>query len=129
MEARETVKYEVVVGVPDDIFYESTNRVLMTTHWQRYADEYFEKTGVYVSAIANDGKALYKVEWGCPVCGEPVITFNCTANPEFIKDMDLYDAGVLYIAKNLKKNFKQNTVTITKLPAGIYYLTNDNMEE
>lgn len=132
VELKRSVKYEVVIGVPRDEEAASmmSTGIKMYTAWQRYADEFFEKTGVYVSTIAHDGAALYKTEWGCPVCGEVIITFNSTANPEFIKDLDMYEKGVLYITKKLKKEFKQHTITITKLPAEVFYLTDaDNEEE
>lgn len=83
----------------------------------------------YVSAIVNEGAALYNKEWGCPEYGEFVLTFNCTMNPKFINDSDIYCEGVLYITKKLKEKYSQNTVTITKIDsngAAIIYLTNDD---
>lgn len=137
MEARKTVKYEVVIGVPDDTefpifspeFSVITGTMMkcqldeMKSAWQNYAEEFYEEHDVYVSSIAITGKALYHDYWGCPKHGERVLTFNCTANPEYIKDMDLYEEGILYITKKLKKQFEQNTITITKLPAEVFYLT------
>lgn len=128
--ARSTVKYEVLVGVPDgmpitnDIFFKDDIRAA----WQKYAKEFYDKTNVYVSAITMFGRAIYRTEWGCPHCGESVISFHCTANPEFIKDLNLYKEGVLYISKKLKKEFGQHTITITQLPAGIFYLTDESEE-
>lgn len=126
-----TMKYEVVFGIPDDEFKNGglqSNEIKYIDKWQEFAKEYFEQTGIYVSAIANFGKAIYHKEWGCPLHGERTVTFNCTANPTFIKDMEAYKNGVLYIAGKLKKEFKQNTVTITKMTAGIHYLTNDEVD-
>ena len=58
------------------------------------------------------------------------MSFHCTANPEFIKDFNKYEEGVLYITKRLKRDFEQHTVTMTKLPSSVCYLTDeDNLEE
>ena len=97
--------------------------------WKKYAKEFFDNNDIYVSAIAIPGKALYHNDWGCPIGGERVISFNCTANPEFIKDYNKYEEGVLYITKKLKKEFQQHTITITKIPSSVFYLTDENMEE
>lgn len=131
-EFKQSVKYEVVIGLtadpdPEEISCFSTEN--MQYHWQYYAEEFFAKTNVFVSAIATFGYAIYHHEWGCPFKGEQCLTFHCTANPEFIKDLDVYEKGVIYIAKKLKKRFRQHTITITKLPADICYLTDKDNEE
>ena len=126
-----TVKYEVVFGDAGDTYANGgivSNSKLYRSKWMEYAGEYFDETGTYISAIANEGYALYNEEWGCPLLGEETITFNCTANPEFIKDMELYEAGVLYITNKLKEFFKQSTVTITKLESTVKYITNSEEE-
>ena len=140
-----TVKYEVVVGVPDDTEYPIfcpgpefsviTGTMMkcqldeMRSAWKKYAKEFYEANDIYVSAIAIPGRALYHEDWGCPENGERVLSFHCTANPEFIKDLHMYEEGIQYIAKKLKKEFKQHTITITRLYADIVYLTDDNNEE
>lgn len=138
----ESVKYEIVIGVPDNIeipeLREFNGITLvrrwkevdfleeMKLRWQSYAALFYNETGVYVSAIANAGHALYHQEWGCPNYGERVITFNCSANPAFIKNMDLYEEGVMYITKMLKADYQQHTITITKIPASVCYLTDED---
>ena len=127
-----TLKYEVVIGLTVDPDPDELNTFIidnMQYHWQKYAEEFFNKTNVFVSAIAIFGHAIYHHEWGCPPSGEQCLTFHCTANPEFIKDLEMYEEGVLYIAKKMKKYFRQHTITITKLPATINYLTDDDNEE
>ena len=123
-------KYEVVFGIPDDEFKNSRyekNEEKYIDKWQEFAKEYYIETGVYVSAIANFGKAVYNLEWGCPLHGERTITFNCTANPAFINanDIKIYENG---ISNKLKKYFKQNTVTITKMYADVFYIDNNEGE-
>lgn len=86
---------------------------------------FFEKSGIYISAISTEGRAIYKKEWGCPLHGERIITFHCTANINFINDLDLYKDGILYITKKLKKDFKQHTITITVIPSDIIYLSGE----
>ena len=124
-----SVKYEVVLGLPLHSNVINGRMVLCEEiamrAWMKYAKEYYMETNVYVSAIANAGYALYHDDWGCPKSGEEVVTFNCTANRVFVKDLDVYEKGVLYIAEKLKERFKQDTVTITRLDADIYYLTSE----
>lgn len=133
-----TLKYEIVVGMETD---ETINRSLkdridgyaktynkIKNKWQEYAKEFYDKYNVYVSSICIAGHALYHTDWGCPTNGEYTVTFHCTANPEFIHDFELYEKGVLYISKKLKEEFKQHTVTITKLNANICYLTDEEKE-
>lgn len=134
----ETVKFEVVIGVPDDKFingkYEDNiyniedNIYNINKAWMKYAKEFYEKTQIYVSAISVNGKALYNSDWGCPPEGERTITFNCTANRFFIDDLYTYEEGVLYIAEKLKEEFKQHTITITKIPSYIWYYADEEKE-
>lgn len=132
-EFKYTLKYEVVIGltadpIPDELNIFTTNN--MQYHWQKYAEEFFAQTNVFVSAIATFGHAIYHHEWGCPPSGEQCLTFHCTANPKFIKDLDMYEEGVLYIVKKLKKYFRQHTITITRITSKVCYLTDaDNEEE
>ena len=129
-----TIKYEVVIGVPDDEFVNCRRESQvdkMIAKWQEAAKNYYEKTEVYVSAIVNEGKAIYNKDWGCPDGGERTLTFNCTANTNFIKDLELYETGIHYIAGILKKYFNQSTITITKIKSNIQYITdedNDSIE-
>ena len=147
----QSVKYEVVIGVsnakddiqpflipqPDGSFFTGVDESKlnirleeMKSKWKKYAKEFFESNDVYVSAIAIPGHALYHEEWGCPLFGEKVLSFYCTANPAFIKDLNKYEEGILYITKRLKRDFEQHTITITKIPATVCYLTDeDNLEE
>lgn len=136
MEHKPTEKYEVVLGIPNTTVIINGepihNKYIANKMWMQYAKEYFDETGVYVSAIANEGLALYNEEWGCPKYGEFVITFNCTANREFIKELYPYEKGVIYITKKLKKYFDQHTVTITRIDTygtSVCYLTDKDNEE
>lgn len=136
MKFRESVKYEVVVAIPDDLCTCTVNGVAVDAYsqmnkmWIQFATEYFERTDVFVSAISNKGAALYHHSWGCPEYGERVVTFNCTANKEFIKDMDLYEKGIIYITNKFKEALKQHTITITRLKSDVLYMTDsDNKME
>lgn len=129
MTVEKTVKFEVVIGVPDDKFVNGKNQdqaKLMINKWQEYAKEYYDATDVYVSAIANEGRAIYHKAWGCPDGGERTLTFNCTANREFITDLELYIRGIDYIVAKLKKEFNQHTVTMTELNALVHYFTDED---
>lgn len=127
-----TLKYEVVIGLNCEPSDGTRGYIILSESvrcaWQRYAKDFYDETGMYVSAISVFGYALYHTDWGCPYEGEQCLSFHCTANPEFVHDFELYEKGILYIAKKLKKEFEQHTITITKLNANICYLT-DKEEE
>lgn len=126
----QSIKYEIVLGLEIDHDTITIDYNKAREKWQEYAKEFYDLNYVYVSAISVDSRALYNIEWGCPNGGEYTMTFHCTANPEFIKDLDKYEEGVLYITKRLKRDFKQHTITITKMPVTVCYLTDeDNLEE
>lgn len=128
----DTEKYEVVIGIENDI---TVNRMIereiekMIKSWKKHAKEYFDKTGVYVSAIVNEGRAIYNEDWGCPDGGERVLTFNCTRNPKYIENDSAYKIGIFYIVFCLKKEFNQHTITITALNADISYITDEDNED
>lgn len=127
-----TAKYEIVIGVPDVKFINGRfedQAYAMVNKWQEYAKEYYDKTGIYVSAIANEGKAIYNKDWGCPDGGERTLTFNCTPNRVFIEDIIKYRQGIAYIVAKLKKEFEQHTITITNItPATMDYFTDEDNE-
>lgn len=120
---KQSAKYEIVIGLIADAPISPFSVEYVQYLWQRYAEKFYDENGIYVSAIAVFGHAVYHTEWGCPTSGEQCLTFHCTANPEFIKDLEKYEEGVLYITKRLKRELNQQTITITKLPADICYLT------
>lgn len=128
---RETVKYEITFGLIDgEQVNLSYDEYYYKRAWMRYAKEYFNETGIYVSSIAySNAHALYHEDWGCPRHGEQSIVFHCTMNPEFVKDPEKYEEGILYISKKIKEKFNQNTVNITKLKADVEYITNKGEKE
>lgn len=133
MRSKRTRKYEIAIGVPKDEFKNgrmTDYRTSMIDLWQAYAETFYDETGVYVSAIALNGESIYNHDWGCPFHGEHVLVFHCTANPEFVKDLEKYEEGILYITKKIKTICLEHTVTITHFDTDITYLTDeDNTEE
>ncbi len=126
-----TVKYEVVIGINTDGSMINGRRVSpyeeCNSRWISEANKVYEETGVYVSAISIDGFALYNKDWGCPSYGEYVVVFNCTPNTiEFIKDLDLYEECLMRIVRKLKEIYDQSTITITKIPSNIIYMSGEN---
>lgn len=124
------VKYEITMGVLEGYEFDDIadlDPLIWTAldKWKEIALEYYTITGVYISSVAIECDALYNEEWGCPRFGEPIVRFDCTMNPEFVKDEKVYEEGILYISKKLKEFFKQTTVNITKLPATVCYLKNE----
>ena len=129
---RESVKYEIEIGVPNNtevpiiMDFQGTKFVRdwkkiefideIKRNWQSYAKSFYEATGVHISAIAVPGNEIYI---GSTDEGARVLRFHCTANPIINQDMDKYEEGVLYITEMIKNTFGLNFVTITKIPVTI----------
>lgn len=113
--SNKSLKFSMVVGINEGYGHnnEKYNALELVGYaWQDTAKKVFEKTGVYVSATIVEGKTVYNEEWGCPVGGE--ITAICfgSANFLFVKDLNTWKEVVIEIAENLKKDFKQSSITI-----------------
>jgi hypothetical protein len=76
--------------------------------------EYKKETGkeLYVSAVFSKSNTAYRTEWGCPDAGESTITIECTRNPKFIDDGDLYNEMATKNIMDLKEYLNQCTVLI-----------------
>lgn len=81
---------------------------------ERNFQEYKDKTGkeVYISAVITDNTVVYRQMWGCPEFGEDVITIECTQNPVFIEDSEVYKKMATKNITDLQKELKQSTVLI-----------------
>ena len=118
-----TVKYEITIGVLEGYNFDKVTETDIYTlidtaleKWKEYAAEFYSLTDIYISAIGlYQCSALYNEAWGCPKYGEPIVRFDCTLNPEFVKNPNIYEDGIIYISKKLQEFFKQYTVNITKI--------------
>ena len=110
--------YHNVAGVAEDALVEN-----VSTLWQQLAAREFDQNNVYVSVIAQPGAVIYHTDWGCPVGGESVVVLSGSANPTFVKDMEQWKETVVKLAKQLKKQLKQSTLSIEFFETDFIYLT------
>lgn len=88
--------------------------------YQDVAKEVFEDTGVYISAVCNDARIVYHIEWGCPKGGEFAYTFTGSCNP-FFSEKEKYTQALQMVAKLMKEKLHQSTVLLEIVPAHIEY--------
>lgn len=79
------------------------------------------ETNVYVSGVVKEASVYYKTEWGCPEGGEKVFELSATHNPAFVEKAEWKEA-VVKLAKEIKKEFKQSTLTIDFIESEMIYL-------
>ncbi|APF25339.1 hypothetical protein [Clostridium sporogenes] len=110
-----TIKFEIVTGINEGYFHKNKNKdgvQVVGEVWQKIALEVFKDRGIYISSVINSSKTVYNTEWGCPEGGEDTVTITSTANPEFVQSLEQWKEAVIEIAKNLKNELKQSTMTV-----------------
>ena len=124
-----TKSFRIVVGIEagyeHDVAGVANNEAVkyVAVLWQELAAEEFEKSGVYVATVTSPGAVVYHRDWGCPEGGESVAILSGSANPQFIPDADKYREAVLRIAKKLKVELKQSTLSVEFWESDYVYLT------
>ena len=76
---------------------------------------------VYISAVIKSSKTVYHEAWGCPKGGEETVVITGVANKEFVDNIDKWKNTVIKLAKQLKKEFKQSTLTCEFLETELHY--------
>jgi len=124
-----TLSFRLIVGVEKGYFHNlrgvAENGLVykVSELWQKMAREEYNKSYIYVSAVVQPGAVVYNQEWGCPTGGESIVVLSGSANPTFIKDLDSWKETVVKLSKELKKELKQNTLTIEFQETDLVYLT------
>lgn len=108
-----TDKFEVVLGVNEGYFHNNETNVSIYELWSKYANEIEKKHGIYISALVNESRVIYKSEWGCPKGGEIVYRISGERNNEFAKDSNKYKYALEDLIELVAKELKQSTYTIT----------------
>ncbi|HAG42116.1 MAG TPA: hypothetical protein DCL31_00285 [Clostridium sp.] len=119
-----TLKFEIVTGINKGYFHaneQTTNLALVGELWQRLANKIYEESGIYVSAIIRESKAVYNEEWGCPIGGEDTVILTGVANQEFVDDIEKWKDTVIKLAKELKNRLKQSTLTCEFMDTELHY--------
>lgn len=120
----ETLNFQIIAGLNKGYFHNNNcddcyRRALKI--WQEIAQEEFETSGIYVTAVIRKSKTIYSKEWGCPEGGEDTIIISGTANPKFIKDLGVWKEKVLYLAAKFKEQFEQESITCEFTRSELYY--------
>ncbi|MDU1320986.1 MAG: hypothetical protein E6931_05680 [Clostridium botulinum] len=120
-----TLRFEIVSGVNKGYFHtnsQSESLDLVGGIWQKIAKEEFEKSNIYVSAVIKPSKTVYNQEWGCPENGEETVVLTGVANEEFVDDIEKWKDTVIKLAKELKNQMKQSTLTCEFIETELHYL-------
>ncbi|WP_373899455.1 hypothetical protein ACER0A_001320 [Haloimpatiens sp. FM7315] len=121
----DTLKFTIVTGTNEGYFHSNENSMdlnYLGELIQRISKDIYKKNGVYLSAVINVSKTIYKVELGCPKSGEDTINITGIASREYARDLDLWKESVLEFAKELKAKLKQNSITCEFNKIELYYL-------
>lgn len=119
-----TLRFEIVTGINKGYFHtnsQSESLDLVGEIWQKIAKEEFEKNNIYISAVIKPSKTIYNEEWGCPQKGEETVVLTGVANKEFVYDVEKWKDTVIKLAKELKKQLKQSTLTCEFIETELYY--------
>lgn len=119
-----TLKFEIVTGFNKGYIHvneKSEGVDLVGGIWQEIAKREFELNNIYVSAVIKPSKTVYHEEWGCPQKGEETIVLTGVANPEFVDDIEKWKGTVIKLAKELKNQLKQNTLTCEFTEIELHY--------
>jgi len=124
-----TISFRIVAGIEKGYFHntkgvaESALVYKVAALWQELAKSEFDKSEIYVSAVAQPGSVIYHQQWGCPIGGESVVVLSGSANPTFVKDLNKWKETVVKLAKELKQKLNQTTLTIEFQETDLVYLT------
>ena len=97
------------------------NFYLFSKYLQELIDKTFDETGIYVSFVIDRNSIIYSENCGCPKYFEPTYTLSTVANPNFV-DINKYKEVVIKLLKEIKKYYKQSTITIIFKDCEIEYI-------
>ena len=123
---KKTLRFEIVTGVQSG--YKKLNRdtnnyeTIVGRLWQQNAKDLYDKNNIYISAVIKPSYTVYHQEWGCPNGGERTVVITGVANNEFIDDIETWKDSVLTLAKDLKRQLKQSTMTCEFMETELHYL-------
>lgn len=119
-----TLRFEIVSGINKGYFHGNDKKESLNfvgEIWQRIAKEEFEVSKIYVSAVIKSSKTIYNELWGCPKGGEETVVITGVANKEFVKNVEEWKESVIRLAKELKNELGQSTLTCEFINTELYY--------
>ena len=117
------VKWSMMIGINSG--YHLTEQKTMPEDefadiFRAVAEEVYVETGVYISAVMNASRALYRSEWGCPDGGEFSYTLTGCSNPLYVS-VDSYLNTLEQVAKRMKTRLRQTALYVEIVPAHCDY--------
>lgn len=106
-------EFELVVGVNAGYNHDNQEQINFCKLYREKIAEVAAKTGIYVTAVINESRAVYPTAFGCPIGGEVVYTVRGTWNPEFAADFGRYRKAIELMCRILAHNLNQSTFTLT----------------
>ena len=86
-------------------------------------DHKYNRHDEKLSGVISTGYAIYEEERGCPTTGEPVIRFETTYNKKkTISNEYEWKCGVRALAKIIREEYKQTTVTLEFIESSLHYI-------
>lgn len=112
----------LVFGAQEGYFHSNESNIQnMGDIIQQIAAKQFAKTGIYISGTLTKSRAIYHKDWGCPSGGEIVYIYEASFNPEFA-ELKEWMEGVLSLAREIKEEFRQSTMTVEFVETKLIYL-------
>lgn len=94
--------------------------------WNVAALEVEKAYGLYIPAVLNESRTIYKLEWGCPPGGEVTVTvtgcYNLVHNSAY--DLLFWQHSVRRTVEVTKELLKQTTVTLEWFEIEVEYISN-----
>lgn len=121
-------KWSCVIGTTGGFDLEDQATIsedVFASTYSRLAQEVYEKTGVYVSAVITRSRVVYHEDWGCPKTGEYSFTLSGSCNPAFSEPAG-YMAALKELAECLKEEWNQTTLLLEITPASVIYMKDDD---
>ena len=123
----QSIKWSITAGVNKGYDLSTQERMSeeqLVGLFREAAAEVEQASGVYITAVMNLSRTIYKEEWGCPPEGEYTCTFSGSCNTAF-SDCDTYRSALFKLAEILKKKLRQSTLLLEIVPAEICYLRDE----
>lgn len=106
-------------NIEDRIVYSEKDFSML---WHRKMQLEYEFSGVLVSSIFNGSRALYPMNFGCPLNGEITVSVFGEMNPVHCLDEQAYKDATIRICQAMRKELEQTTVRVSFFETESHYL-------
>ena len=125
-----TIKWSMMIGTNSG--YQLSEQKAMPENefadiFRAVAEDVYAETGVYISAVMNATRALYRSEWGCPDGGEFSYTLTGCCNPLYVSTDDYLNA-LEKVVKRMKIRLCQTALYVEIVPAHCDYYNYEEIQ-